>query len=285
MKHINQQAQYIFKMAASAALMLLLSACAGSGHYLAKVSDQDLAGVHADMEVNSKYVFKTTLRSGAANRTLVAKVTDRLLNHARPICDHTGYKSCFFQILYHRGDIINASASGPYKVTIYKGLLDYLQSEDEIAAVIAHEMGHHLANHNQEKLQNARVGAAMAGIVTAVIIGAANQSNAYYDPYQQQTVKDMSNAGAALGAISYSVAEEREADLLGAYMLARSGYDLKKAERVLWLLMNMAAAEGNTEDRSVFGSSHPGGPERIAAWRNTLAEIRNNPSKLPYQAK
>ena len=133
------------------------------------------------------------------------------------------------------------------------------------------------------------VGATVTGILTAVVIGATNSNDAYSYPYQQQqdqqTVKDMTTAGASLGALSYSVDEEREADLLGEYLLIRSGYDVQKAERVLWLLMNMSASSGSTEDRSAFGDSHPAGPERIAAWRKTLAEIKNNPTRLPYQSE
>lgn len=266
----------------------ILTACAGSDHRLSQISQDDISKVKQEIATN-KYVFKTYNRSDVANRALVSRTSNRLRKNARPLCDYTGYASCFFQIVYDSGDTINAYASENYKITIYRGLLEYLQSEDEVAAVIAHEMGHHLANHNQEKLQNAMVGATVSGLLTAVVLGVANQNNAYYDPYQQQrdkqTVENMTNVGASLGALSYSVDEESEADLLGQYLLARSGYSLKKAERVVWLLMSMSASSGSTQDRAAFGDSHPAGPERIAAWRKVTAEIKNNPSKLPYKAE
>jgi predicted Zn-dependent protease len=269
-------------------LIILLSACSGSAHQLAKVTDSDISQIKNEAS-SKKTVFKTFNRSNSANRALVVRTSNRLLNHARPVCEHTGYNSCFFQVLYDAGDTINAYASENYKIVIYRGLLEYLETEDEVAAVIAHEMGHHLANHNQEKLQNAQVGAAIAGILTAAVIGAANQNNPYYGSYQQQrdqrSVEEMAAVGAALGALSYSVEEEREADLLAQYLLVRSGYNLKKAERVLWLLMTINSTGGASSDRAAFGDSHPAGPERIAAWRIVREEIKSNKSRLPAKAQ
>lgn len=263
---------------------LLLSACAGSGHQLVKVSDADLALVKQEAAAD-KHVFKPVERKRGENSAILKRVTNRLLTHARPMCDHTGYTACFFQVLYNSDDVINAYASENYKIVVYRGLMDYLRSDDEVAAVVAHEMGHHLANHNQEKAQNAAAGALVAGLLTAAVLGAASDGSYYQQQMNQQTVSDMTKAGAAMGMLTYSVDEEREADLLGQYLLARSGYDVKKAERVLWLLMTMKSAGGNARDRSMFGDTHPAGPERIAAWRKVTEEIRNNKSKLPYKAE
>lgn len=269
-----------------ALLLLSLSACTGSDHRLSAVSDVDLARINKET-ASRRAPMQTYNRSDAEYRTLVTRSSNRLLRKAQPLCDYTDYKSCFFQITYSPKDTVNAYAHDGYKITVFRGLLQHLQSEDEIAAVIAHEMGHHLANHNQEKMQNAMIGAAVTGILTAVVLSAASNNTAYSAQQQrqnQQTIQNMTNVGATVGALSYSVEEEREADLLGQYLLARAGYSLQKAERVVWLLMNIKASSGSTQERSAFGDSHPAGPERIAAWRNVVAEIKSNPSKLPYKA-
>lgn len=219
-----------------------LSACTDTGHKLAAISSTELS--KASQEISTKkVVLKTYNRSDAQNRALISRASNRLQAKVRPLCDHTGYKSCKFQTIYDPGDTVNAYAYENYKIKVFKGLMDQLQTEDEVAFVIAHEMGHHLANHNQEKAQNAAVGAAVTGILTAAILGAAS-NNTYYTAQQQQNnqriVTDMMNTGAEIGALSYSKEEEREADLLGQYLMARTGYDMRKAERVMWVLLEAA---------------------------------------------
>ncbi|MBL1147773.1 MAG: M48 family metalloprotease [Pseudomonadota bacterium] len=270
-------------------LILLLTGCTGSEHYLANVSDADLLSMKSEIDANGKkYAARKNNRSDAANRAIVSRVFKRLYKKAQPLCDYTGYTSCKFEVIYDESDVVNAYASESSKITMFRGLMQYLRNDEETAFVIAHEMGHHLANHNQEKTRNAAVGATISGVLTAVLLAAANQNNPNYTVYQrqqdEQTVRNMTKTGAMMGALSYSKEEEREADLLGQYLLVRSGYDLKKAERVLWILLDIETTGGDKINQSAFGESHPAGPERLAAWRNTVKEIRNNPSKLPYKA-
>jgi predicted Zn-dependent protease len=84
--------------------------------------------------------------------------------------------------------------------------------------------------------------------------------------------------GAQVGAISFSKEQEREADLLAAYLLERADYDLDKAGRVFTVLARM---DERTE-ASLF-DTHPAGPERIAAWEHAKAEVAASPDKLPAE--
>lgn len=184
---------------------------------------------------------------------------------------------------------VNAYASKGYKVVIYKGLLQYLANSDEMAAVVAHEMGHHLAKHNEETERNAAAGAAISGILTAVVLGAANANNAYYSSYQQrqdqQTIGNMMQFGAYMGVMSYSKEQEREADLLATYLLSRSGYNLQRAQNVMVVLARFAGEEAENPTHKAFLESHPAGAERIVAWQKAIDEIKTNTSKLPYPKK
>lgn len=268
------------------ATALFLVGCAGTGHKLPKISNSDLATARAELSKNTASL-PTYHRSDATYQSMVARINNRLLKNARPLCDHTGYQKCYFQTIYNPKDEANAYASDGYKITVFKGMLDLLETEDEIAAVISHEMGHHLANHNEEKAQNAAVGAVLTGVITAVAVGAASANNPYYSPVQQQqdnqAIEDMTQAGAAFGAISYSKEAEREADLLGAYLLSRAGYNLKRAERLYIVLTKMPGEDGL--DTSSFLDTHPAGVERLAAWRKITEEVKNNKTKLPFIAE
>lgn len=267
--------------------LLCLTACAGSAYRLPEVNDADVKAMKQKMAENP-VPLKVYERSDQAYEQKLAKITNHLKKHAKPLCDYAEYESCYFKTVYSPDNTVNAYASEGYKITVHQGLLQYLESDDEIAAVLAHEMGHHLAKHNEEKQQNAAVGAAVTGIMAAVLIGAASANNPYYNTqYQQQqnqqTLEDMMAAGAYLGALSYSKEQEREADLLSTYLLSGAGYDLKRAQNIMTVL---SESSGETDiSKSAFLDSHPGGVERIVAWEKAIEEIQNNPTKLPYAAK
>jgi len=264
--------------------VLFLSGCAGSAYQLPQVSDADVQAMQQKISKNEK-PLKIYKRSDESYKQMLSTITKRLTKNGKPLCQYTGYSSCYFQVTYDPGDTVNAYASDNGKITVYKGLLQYLQNNDEMAAVVAHEMGHHLANHNEEKKQNAATGAAVSGIITAILLASANSNNPYYGGYQQQqdqqTLDNMMNAGAGIGALSYSKEEEREADLLATYLLSRAGYNLKRAENVMIVLSQYAGESDHS--RASFLDTHPGGIERVVAWEKAIDEIKHNPSKLPHQ--
>lgn len=282
----NKYLVHSFVAALYTMLTVILSGCSGTGHTLPMISSSEISSIQAELDAD-KSPLKLFNRRDAKYKADIIRINNRLLKNAHPLCDYTGYTSCFFQTVYSPEDTINAYASENYKITVYKGLLDYLQTEDEIAAVIAHEMGHHLADHNNEQTQNVAVGAAISGILTAIVIGAANANNPYYSSYQSQTdqntIENMAKLGAEIGQISYSKEDEREADLLGAYLLARAGYNLKKAERIFTVMSKLPDAQ-NKKSASLF-DTHPASVERVASWREVTKEIKGKTIKLPEKAK
>lgn len=264
-------------------LFLPLSGCAGAAYQLPSVQDSELR-LMEEKVASSRKPLKTYERSDKKYRQIVSSITNRLVDKAKPLCDLSEYPECFFQAVYSNEDTVNAFASDGYKITLYRGLLQYLKTDDEIAAVIAHEMGHHLAHHNEETEQNVAAGAAVSGILTAVLLAAANSNNPYYSPYQQQqdsqTVENMMQAGAQIGLISYSKEQEREADLLAAYLLARAGYNLQRAENLLFILGDLPGDKGKS--RASLTDTHPASIERLVAWEKAIQEIKSNSTKLPY---
>lgn len=260
-----------------------LVGCAGSAYKLPEVNEADVQAMEKRIADNQK-PLKTYDRSEKRNKQMVDGAAKRLIKHAKPLCEHAGYESCSFNVVYKADDTFNAFASGANDITIYRGLVKYLKNDDEVAAVVAHEMGHHLANHIEEKTQNAATGAAISGLLTAVLIGAANSNRPYYNQYQaqqdQQVLEDMMSAGAGIGALSYSKEQEREADLLATYLLSRAGYNLKRAQNIMMVLANEAGE--SADSRTAFLDSHPAGIERFVAWEKAIEEVKNNKSKLPY---
>lgn len=265
-------------------LLLCMSACTGSAYHLPSVDHAEMMQVENEIEADEKKL-KVYKRSDKHYRNRVARIAKRLEKSAEPLCELAEYQTCHFEVKYSNEDIINAYAHDDYKITVFKGFLKYLKNDAEMAALIGHEMGHHLANHNEETQRNAETGAAVSGLLTAVLIGMANANSPYYyDAYQQQrdqqTLEDMMVAGYELGKLSYSKEQEREADLLSAYLLRHAGYNLDKAQNLLYVMAKISGDE--VPGKAALLSTHPPSSERVVAWGKAIQEIKENESKLPY---
>jgi predicted Zn-dependent protease len=85
--------------------------------------------------------------------------------------------------------------------------------------------------------------------------------------------------GGAVGRISFSKEQEREADYIAAAVLHRAGYDLRKARG---FLVTMARASNRRESGML--DTHPAGPERLAAYDRAVAEVLASGGRLPARA-
>jgi predicted Zn-dependent protease len=256
-----------------AAVALTLSGCAGADFVLPSLSESEIH--QASLGVSGAASLPKFHRTDAEYRTMLNRIGDRLTASAPALCKHAEVEGCFMNIEYSPEDAINATASDNNRVTVYKGLLELLESEEETAAVVAHEFGHHLAQHLEEKRRNAMIGAILGGLAAAGAAAAAGADGG--DPATQQAVGTWAGVGAGIGALSYSKEQEREADLLSAYLLARADYDLRRASRV-WKVL---AQQNKNKVRSTLFDTHPAGPERIAAWEKAIVEVEASPDRLP----
>jgi predicted Zn-dependent protease len=207
-------------------------------------------------------------RSLAADRALLQRVAGRLTEAAQPFCRAELRRACTFRVDLIQANEANAFASGSNQIAITTAMMRLLDSEDELAAVIAHEMAHHIAEHIASGTIRTQAGAIAGALVGAVASEALGVDLGLSRLGAQ--------AGAQAGRLAYSKADEREADYLGAYILARAGFDLERAGG-LWA--KLTRLSGQTE--TALLDSHPAGPERLAAWRKTSAEIRDSGERMP----
>ncbi len=199
-------------------------------------------------------------RSEAEQVAMLARVARRVAGASDPLCQAYLDGACRFRVGLARSEEINAFATDGNVVGVTSGMLQVVQDDAELAAVVAHEYGHHLANHIRRAGTRTQVGALAGALIGAYLGGDA-----------------LSQAGAQLGGgaarLAYSQQEEREADYLAAFMVHRAGYDLGEAGRI-WV--RLAQSAGGAEKPSLL-RTHPTGPERLAAWQRTVAEIRVAP--------
>ena len=266
-------------------VVTLCSACTGSGYKLPEVSAQEYTEMESKIQADETEM-RIYKRSDKDYRNRLAKISKRLQNSAKPLCEQAEYSPCRFEVNYNNEMIVNAYAHEHYKITVYKGMLQYLSNNEEIAGLVAHEMGHHLSKHNQESLQNAQTGAAVAGVLTAVLVAASNAQNPYYNQYQQaqnqRTIENMMEVGAKIGAVSYSKEQEREADLLAVYLLKHARYDLNKAQGLMYKLARMPHDHVEVDGKAALLDTHPPSSKRYVAWSKAIDEIKANETGLPY---
>lgn len=116
-------------------------------------------------------------------------------------------------------DNVNAFATPGGYVYISRGILPYLQSEAELAAVLGHEIGHITARHAVQQQSRAAL-AGIASVAAAIFTG-------------QQAVGDLTNVVGSAIISGYGREAELEADRLGAEYLAKTGYDPDAIIRVV----------------------------------------------------
>ena len=253
-----------------------LCGCAGAVHRMPLLNDSQLGAAQAEVQ-----------RAGGppARRPVseaeVAETLDSALRRIKPssdrVCREMKVGACTWQFRVSNDRSMNAGAGPDGLIVVNRGIVEYAANEEEICLVIAHEIGHQAANHVAAGQRNQQVGA----LVGAVLLGALGAVASYKTGVNvtNSAMNTGASVGGAVGRISYSKEQEREADYIAALILYRSGVDLDKARG---FLVTMARASGRKETGML--DSHPAGPERIAGWDQAVAEIRATNGRLPQRA-
>jgi hypothetical protein len=170
-------------------------------------------------------------------------------------------QACDFSVHLSPDDVKNAYADGS-RVVIYKGMMEFFRSDEEIALVVSHELAHNAMKHIDAKKTNATIGG-LVGLLLDVAAAAGGVN----------TNGDFTRLGSNIGAGVYSVDFEKEADYVGLYFMAQAGYDITEAPN-FWRRMATTNSQAIT-----MKSSHPTTPERFVGLESTVTEIRQ---KLEY---
>ena len=165
---------------------------------------------------------------------------------------------------------VNAFALPGGYVYITRGLLAYLNSEAELAAVLGHEIGHITARHSVQQY-SAAIAADVAANVGALVAGMFMPPLGSMGGMVGQAIQTaLGLTGSAL-VLGYGRSQELEADRLGAQYLARSGYDPKAMITVIGALKNQelfdieAAKQEGRDPRRYHGlfATHPDNDTRV----------------------
>ena len=208
------------------------------------VSQQELnqLGAQAFAELKSQKPQSNDARLTGRVRCVVSAISREL-----PASAQGGWESAVFV-----DKEANAFALPGGKVGIYTGIFSVARDQDQLAAVIAHEIGHVVSRHHEERITR-QMGAQGVLQLLGALAGARYGEGAANAAVQGGSI--LAQTGFLLPG---SRAQESEADVVGQQLMARAGFDPRAAVS-LW--QNMMAAGGSRPPQWL--STHPNPEARI----------------------
>jgi len=213
--------------------------------------DQEVGMGH---EMSKEVEKETTLVRHHALTQLVQGIGQRLLEHSnRPE----------FRLYPYTFKVVDSSEVNAFSlpggpIYVNMGLVELAENEDELAAVIAHEMGHVAARHATEQMTALQL-SQLAMFITLSVV-----------PALPPVAMEGTRLGYVLGVLRYDRSMESEADELGLELMESAGFDPRGMATMLKHLEEERREEPVMLERLM--SSHPLPDDRIQAVEAALAK-------------
>ncbi|MCK3654764.1 deoxyribonuclease HsdR [Pasteurellaceae bacterium Macca] len=233
---------------------LFLTACATTAGTNAKAASQ-----YANAK--AQYTQKGVLDNGSSTALRVKKVFNTMVPYAKRE-NQTGVPFDW-EIMVIKSNELNAWAMPGGKMAFYTGIVERLNlTDDEIATVMGHEMAHALKEHGKSSTNRSAAIDSLFAIANVAITAATGVDSG-----------NLLGLAKDLGVDKpFSRGDESEADEIGLYLMAKSGYNPKFAPQV-WVKMNQATGGGGG-----FFSTHPADKDRqqnLEKWLPKAMEYYN----------
>ncbi|MDU0355890.1 M48 family metallopeptidase [Paraglaciecola aquimarina] len=238
---------------------MLLTACAKSplGRNQLKIySSSQLSGMGEQAFDSMKTEQKVSTKQ--VSNQYVQCVADAITKHVP--------KSVFsgqWELVVFDEPQVNAFALPGGKIGVYAGLLEVTENQDQLAAVIGHEIGHVIADHGNERMSSN----------TLISIGMEATNKLLQT--KQVASSNMIMAGLGLGLqvgfqLPFGRTHETEADLIGLQLMSKSGF---RPEQSMKLWENMDNASGGNRQPE-FMSTHPSPSTRIKTLSDNMPKAQ-----------
>lgn len=203
---------------------------------------------------------KNTLNTDQAQLKRIRTISNRLIAQVATFrADATKWN---WEVNIEKSEQVNAYCMPGGKIMVLTGLIDKLHAtDDELAAVIGHEIAHALREHGRERMSQSYVQQFSLQALGLFLSGSS------------AVVGNASMQAASLGsklffALPNSREQEREADRIGLELAARAGYSPDAAVS-LWQKMKAQSGAKQPE----FLSTHPANESRIAELQALIPSV------------
>lgn len=236
-------------------LVCLLVGAAGCGLYHARSPGERIS---YEEKIGKEFALEASSQLRLMDEPEILDFSKRLGKRLASNVYGSPYTYKFFVV---RNPTMNAFAVPGGYVYVFAGLLSTVETEDELAAVLAHEISHVEGNHfirGQKKLDAANIAAAAAMILAATLGGGQ----------QAAAVGTLAQATQITTALHYSREFEREADRGSIPLLRASGFDTKGILTLFERFQGQARL--NASDLPPYFYTHPLPMERFYEVRSWI---------------
>ena len=236
-------------------LPLLLLGCAAPAAYQAETGQVTIRQASSSLQQEGAEAFSSYKQKHQVSRDSAAR--SRVMRVASRLKPHVNLPGAAWEFEVFEDPSANAFALPGGKVGVNTGLLKVAQTDGQLATVIAHEMAHVTSNHAESRLRN-KEAVALGGAILGAVLG------------QGQDLGALAQKGTEVAfGLSFSRAQELEADRIGTIFMAKAGYDPEEAI-TLWQRMGERSQSGGLE----FLSTHPVSSTRIQKLREFMPHAK-----------
>ena len=167
-----------------------------------------------------------------------------------------------YQVKVVNSPIINASAIPGGFLYVNRGLLEYVEDENEMAGALAHEVGHVVARHTTNQL--------VLNFMARNLYERVKKNILLDNQVIARVIEALGGPVVLLAQLKYSRQNESEADMLGFYEMLRAGWSPIGLER---FFARLQKSESGLTPLDVMLSDHPASAERAAAIRREMSSV------------
>ena len=216
------------------------------------------------METSEEILKNTRLSRDKKATAIVKRVGENIAEATNKDYNTSNYKWEFN--LIDNDKEANAFCLPGGKIFVFTGILKYIENDNELAAVMGHEIGHALARHGAERKSSATLSKVGAGVLKVLNELDDKRSRIEKDADNQNTDYMVSR----WIMLPHSRTQEYEADHIGLVLSAKAGYNPKSALS-FWKKFSLGKS-----NRPEYMSTHPTPAHRIEKIEALL------PSVIPY---
>ncbi len=220
-----------------------------------------LIPTETEVEIGKEVVKDVESTEKVLSNTQVQNYVNKIGKKVAKVCDRKDVKYTF-KVL--DSEEINAFACPGGYIYIYAGLMKMMDNEAQLAAVLAHEVGHVVARHSVKRLQ------AVYGYSILMEVALGDKMG--------KTAQQMVDAAAGLILLGYGRDNEYEADNYGILYEKKAGYNPKGMIQLFNKFKTMEGKPPSTFEKLL--SSHPPAKDRIGNGNKQIEKIGG--TDLPY---
>lgn len=270
----------VIRMYATLLTLLAVGAGACSINPVSNLPEVTLLTVEQEKKLGAEEAKKVEQEMGLLDEPALTTYVDTL---GQRLAKESPRQDVPYQ--FHVVDMIEPNAfalPGGY-VYVTRGLLALVNTEDELAGVVGHEIGHVAARHTVQRVSRQGPFALITNLVSGV--------TGFFVPLVGDIVGGVGNFAQSLVFSPYSRGQESEADKVGQEIAAKAGWDPVGLSDFLTTLGREEALLADGPRRPSFFDSHPATPDRVKHTTKHAKDLRQasrepiSPSRDAFLAK